>query len=247
MPEGVAVAGGRVVSGAVHDNPEIPPAPGPEAPKGWTWNRNDRVWQPKQRGPVIWVPAGESPAPESGGGYPWFHGDQQRLEEPPAPETLGRDPAPGWMSAEQPQGKHARRLTIDQVPQQVQDDISGLAGLVGTPILAVLRSIDPYCGGALADAYADVLDATLPLICRSERIVKYFSEDTADWLLWGKLAIALGPVGKAIAEHHIFRTVEVIRDEKTGVVSIIRTNAGGRDNLAQNLTPPAADPDLYAA
>jgi hypothetical protein len=150
------------------------------------------------------------------------------------------------MSQQEPQGRHARKMSIDQVPKQVQDDIAGMFGLVGTPILAVLRSIDPYCGGALADVFGDVVDTTLPLICRSEKIVKYFSEDTADWLMYGKLAIALAPVGKAIAEHHVFRTVEVVRDEKTGAVSIVRKAAGG-DQVAQHLVPPSADPDAYAA
>ena len=248
MPEGVALAG-SVVSGAVHDDPGAAPPPGPEAPKGWTWNRSERAWQPKQRGPVVWLPAGQVPAAADGKGYPWWGGQEQPPGDLNAdPGQPGRDPEPGWMTQQpEPAGKHRRRITQADVPKEIQDDIVGLAGLVGTPILAVLKSIDPYCGGALADAYAGVLDATLPLICRSEKIVKYFSEDTADWLLWGKLAIALAPVAKAIAEHHVFRVVEVVRDQETGAVSIVRNPSGGPDGLAQNLTPPAYQPEQYAA
>lgn len=268
MPEGVAVAGGPVVSGAVHDNPDVAPPPGPQAPKGWAWNRTDKAWKPRLRGPVLWQdpasnPYPDPPAQQQGGGYPWFgkgrgapvspdprtfEGGPDGMQQLP-PEQQGRDPAPGWMSPE-PQGRH-RKLSIEQVPKQVQDDIAGMAGLVGTPILALARSIDPYCGGALADNFEGVIDATLPLICRSEKIVKYFSEDTADWLLWGKLAMALAPVGKAIAEHHVFHTVEVVRltdknGQPTGAVEIRRTTKDG-DGLAQHLTPPAADPQAYAA
>lgn len=241
MPEGVAVAGGPVLAGAVHDDPSQPPPPGPAAPKGWTWNRSERVWQPRRRGSVKWQPAaGNEPAAP---------------EELASVSELGRDPAPGWAQPSSAAGRDAsaaargdgsQQLSFDDVPQQVKDDIAGFAGLVGTPILAVARSIDPYCGGALAENFENVVDKTLPLICRSERIVKYFSEDTADWLLWGKVAMALAPVGKAIAEHHILHTVEVVRDEKTGAVTIKRVSKDG-PNLAQTLTPPAADPQAYAA
>lgn len=246
MPEGARVAGGQVVSGAVHDNPEVTPPPGPDAPKGWTWNRADRVWQPKQRGAVVWADGGGGAvAEEHDRPYPFvLGGGQQQPEAPAPPETFGKDPAPGWQQQDQGTGRHVK-LTFEQVPQQVKDDIAGMAGLVGTPILALVRSVDPYCGGALADSYEGIIDATLPLMCRSEKIVKYFSEDTADWLLWGKVAMALAPVGKAIAEHHIFHTVEVVRDEKTGAVEIRPTAQDG--GLAQNLTPPAANPDAYAA
>lgn len=137
-------------------------------------------------------------------------------------------------------------MRFEDVPQAVKDDIAGLAGLVGTPILALAKSIDPFCGGAFADQFGDILDVTLPLICRSEKIVKYFTEDTADWLLWGKLALALAPVGKAIAEHHIFHTVEVRRDDQGNVV-ILRNVAG---DSGQHLVPPVQPeyaPEAYAA
>lgn len=245
MAEGVA-AGGKTLTRGVHDDPERPPPPSKDAPKGWTWNRGTRSWQPKQRGEILWRPEASHTASarfterektppdreESG----WFN--------PPAlPEIPGeRDPDPRHLSDEPEPG---RPLKLADVPQAVKDDIAGLAGLVGTPILAVLQSMDPYCGGAIADAYEGIVDATLPLICRSEKIVKYFSEDTADWMLWGKLALALAPVAKAIGEHHILHTVEVVKDPKTGATSIVRKVPGQPQGDA--LQPPAAPEFNYAA
>lgn len=249
MPEGVAVAG-QVTAGGVHDDPDAPPPASQHAPKGWTWDRGSKSWKPRQRGPQVWQPGADShPYPPTAPGgvaaavMNQFGQQEQFPHDPPAGDP--RDPAPSWM-AEDAKEPAAAPLRLEDVPQAVKDDIAGLAGLVATPILAMLASVDPYCGGALKDAFGDVLDATLPVICRSERIVRYFTEDTADWLLWGKIALALGPVGKAVAEHHIFRTVQVSRDPATGQVTILRASRPD----GQHLTPqvqPEYSPEQYAA
>src|SRR6185437_6499065 len=98
------------------------------------------------------------------------------------------------------------------VSQEVKNEVASLAGFVATPILVLAKQVDPYCGGALAEAFPDVLDLTLPLICRSSRIVKLVTEEAEGWVLAGKLAMVLAPLGKAVAEHHIFKTVEVVKD-----------------------------------
>ena len=246
MPEDVVTADGQVAPG-VHDDPDSPPPPSAQAPKGWAWQRKSRSWAPRQRGPLLWHgdtaaqdPGAGGPAPDTGG-----HGDE-------APGPQQQDPDPGWMredatAAGSSSSKTAAGpgLKFSEVPQQVKDDMAGLAGLIGTPILAMLKSIDPYCGTVLAENFEPVVDATLPLICRSQKIVAYFTGDKADWLLWGKLAMALAPVGRAIAEHHIFGTVQVVRDENTGVVTILR--GAPDDGHGNHLQPPAADAAQYAA
>ncbi len=244
MPEGVATADGQVAQG-VHDDPDSPPPASAEAPKGWAWQRRSRSWTPRQRGPVLWhgesaqqTPGADVPAPSSGG-----HGDAA-----PGPEQ--QDPDPPWMretgAAADSKKTAGGKLKFDEVPQAVKDDMAGLAGLVATPVLALLQQADPYCGTILAQNFEPVLDATLPLICRSEKIVAYFTTDQADWLLWGKLALALAPVAKAFADHHIFRTVEVVKDPKTGQVTIQpRKKEQGRGD---HLTPPVpAQQQQYAA
>ena len=244
MPEGVATADGQVAAG-VHDDPDSPPPPSAEAPKGWAWQRKSRSWAPRQRGPQLWN-GGSAPEPanadanaDAGAGTPAPDGGA------PGPEQ--QDPDPGWMG--QDAGADSKKfsgtkLKFDDVPQAVKDDIAGLAGLVGTPILAVLKSVDPYCGTVLAENFEPVIDATLPLMCRSEKIIAYFTGDKADWLLWGKLAMALAPVGRAIAEHHIFKTVEVVKDRETGVVTILR---GGRDQGHGDHLQPPVPQQQYAA
>lgn len=239
MPEGVAVAGGPVISGAVHDDPDRPPEPSEEAPRGWTWNRTDRKWQPKIRGKVLWQDDGGELAGRDDRADAGASDGPGQAGSP----AEGRDPAPAWARDDaRPDGK--RRLSFDEVPQNVKDDIAGLGGLVATPILALLQQADPYCGTALAQSFEPIVDATLPLICRSQRIVRYFSDDKADWLLWGKLAVALAPVGRAIAEHHLFRAVETVLDTETGKRTWrpVTADEGHGDHLQ-----PRPQPEQYAA
>jgi hypothetical protein len=140
----------------------------------------------------------------------------------------------------------ARRVNFSEVPEQVKADAASFAALVGAPVLALARTVDPYCGAVLADNFAEILDASLPIICRSERVVRFFTAEDSDWLLWLKLAMALGPVAQAVAAHHVFHAVSVVRDPESGAVSIVRgkqDDQGGGDHL----TPPVVSPDAYAA
>jgi hypothetical protein len=236
MAESVVTADGQR-SQAVHDDPEHAPPPGPGADKGWTWDRGARAWKPKVRGPVLWFPGSDGEkvgAPEPA------------AEAAPGPEPdSGHDPEPAWMQEDSKPARRKRRQSIEDVPKETVDDMAGLAGLVGAPVLALLQQADPYCGSVLAQNYEPIIDAVLPLLCRSEKIVKYFSGDQSDWLLWGKLAMALAPVGRAILEHHVFRSVEVVRDPKTGTTQVVRreTNPGHGDHLV----PPAPASFEYAA
>lgn len=229
MPEGVAVAG-RKLGGAVYDDPESPPPPSADAPKGWTWNRGGRHWAPKVRGKTLWSPeSAQEPVGPSGD-----TGDRPETRE----REAQRDPAPAWM-----RDGNSKPGERPEVPQKVQDDIAGFAGLIATPILAVVKQADPYCGAALADSFEGIFDATMPLMLRSERLVKYFSEEDNDWLLWGKVAIALAPVAKAVVEHHVIRTVRVMQDEDTGEIVVLRK---GQDEPEQ-LVPPRDYSEFPAA
>ena len=229
MAEGVADSAGSVIGEAAYTDRNAEPAPDPAAaPHGWTWDRGDKRWRPSKQSPRRGPRA-------------------QASHQPQDPPSGGRDPDPPWMrgSAGDDGGGDDGRIPFDQVPGQVKDDIAGLMGMVGLPILAMLQAADPYCGGALAQNYEPAVDAALPLICRSPRIVRYFSEDKADWLLWGKLALALKPVGQAVIEHHVIRTVEVVRDRETGQVTVLRVQRGSRDG--DHLTPPVQPEYQYTA
>ena len=233
MAEGVAVAGGPVLSAAVHDDPDSAPPPSAEAPRGWTWNRETRGWKPKIRGRILYQDDGAPAA-----------GDAPAGDEP---QQQQRDPAPAWARQDaKPEKQQARQLRFEDVPQEVKDDAAGLIGLVGAPILGMLQSLDPFCGAALASCFEPAVDAALPLILRSSKIVRYFQDDSNDWLMWGKLAMALAPAGQAILQHHVFRTVEVVRDEHGGAYVQARQP---RDGAPDPLQPqPQPEPSYnYAA
>jgi hypothetical protein len=137
-------------------------------------------------------------------------------------------------------------VAYDDVPAEVKDDITGLVGLVAMPILSLWTAVDPYCGAVATEVLDPGMQAALPLICRSSKIVAYFADESNDWLLWGKLAIALKPLGVAVVEHHILGRVRVIRDPQTGLATIERgpRNAVQADPLQPHVQP---DPYQYAA
>jgi hypothetical protein len=224
MAEGVST-GGTITGEGTWDNPRKAPPDDPvTAPHGWTWDRGNRRWRPrKTAGRAGNATAAPGPADQPGAG----------------------DPAPGWAGDGPPSpGPGDPRPAFEDIPQAVKDDIAGFAGLVGAPVLALLEAADPYCGSALAQSFEPIVDACLPLMCRSEKIVKYFTSDMSDWMLWGKLAMVLAPVGRAVWEHHVTRTVHVLKDENTGRVTIVRGPAPAEGD---HLQPPAQPEFQYAA
>ena len=238
MAEGVAAAGGVIVGDAVFDDPKAePPADPVKAPLGWTWDRGVHKWRPKK-------PRGRNrSAASTPAETPVISHD-----EPGTDDRAGRDPDPAWMRGDDDKAAAGGKLKFADVPGQVKDDIAGLAGLIGMPVLAFLRTVDPYCGQALMDSYEPAVDAALPLICRSRKIISYFADDDrSDWLLWGKLAIALAPVARAVAEHHILRTVQLARDEETGQVQVLRRAPREEAGHGDHLTPPVMPEFTYAA
>jgi hypothetical protein len=238
MPEGLLTDGGTV-TGTVRDNQDRQPDPTPDAPRGWTWDRRGKHWIPRQRGPVLWnegTDARQAPG-------------NLRVDDPdPAVRAGagdGRDPAPGWFRpGAGPDSGEGGKLRIEDVPAQVRDDMAGMAGLVGAPVLAMLQQADPYCGTILAQSYENVIDAVLPLLCRSPKVVAYFTGDKSDWLLWGKLAMALAPFARAVMEHHVVRSVRVVREDD-GSVRIERGR--GEPDDGGHLVPPGAAEFSYQA
>ena len=228
--------GTQVARAPVYDDPDRePPADDALAPKGWVWNRAARQWKPRLRAAA--TPQQQEP-------------QQQRSNRPPvtASEPIGaaaegRDPEPSWAQDATPE-RPRHKQSIEDVPKETVDDMAGLAGLVGIPVLDLLQRADPYCGSILAQNYEPIVDAVLPLLCRSKKITDYFTGDKSDWLLWGKLAIALAPVGRAFMEHHVFHSVHVVRDEKTGAVQVVRGQPA--TGQGDHLVPPAP-PFEYAA
>lgn len=122
---------------------------------------------------------------------------------------LNQDPDPGWM---QPDAK--KLPTPEEVTQQVKDDMAGFLGLAVGIVGPPLVNVDAYCGGALISQSEAIVDAAIPLMCRSATLVKFFSDEKSSWLQWMMLGKALWPVAQAVGRHHIFGSIKIVEDER---------------------------------
>lgn len=197
MAEGV-IDDGQVVDVGVADRGRPPePPPDPErAPHGWTLDRKTREWRPKKR-------AGRSRKPAE---------EHQAEDAPPAEDgwQAERDPEPARLSEKQRSAPKEREQRT--VPTTVKDDLMGALGLIGAIVLPPVMRADPHCGGALADNWERIAEATVPLLCRSNAVVEWMTSASGlrDWI---GLAIALSPVGKAILQHHVTKSVHLEQTE----------------------------------
>ncbi|HVA89646.1 MAG TPA: hypothetical protein VNL71_07360, partial [Chloroflexota bacterium] len=174
MAEGIAVAG-KVISGGVHDDPDSPPPPGPDAVKGWTWARKSRAWVPKVRGPNLWQPEGAAgdgrgdggpdrdSAPGDGAG-PGAEGGQ----------VLGfpdRDPDPAWMGEETREAMHPISEQIVLTAEDRKNTKAFVALLYG-PVADTLYTLDPYCFGELDSNASGIIDAINDCVLASPKVAQ---------------------------------------------------------------------------
>lgn len=223
-----------------------------EAPFGWMKDTKTGEIRPKKAAgrprwknePLTPPTAGNGSKPRDASGK--FAKDVPKPEPSPETEPLStsaqRDPGPGWQAEDK---GRKRRFSINDVPTEVVDDIAGAAGLIGIPLLSILQQLDPYCGTVLAQNFENIVNATLPLLCRSQRVVKFFSSET-DFTALLALGIALKPVAVAIFEHHILGRVEVVRDPVTGV-PFVQARQPSQPQMGDNLVPPVMPEYNYAA
>lgn len=236
MPEGLLTDAG--VTGGVHDDPDHAPEPSADAPRGWTWQRKDRKWAPRQRGPIVWKADGDERGGAAGGVPDGSAGD--------LPGGAERDPDPSWLRDEQQQDSaSSEKLKWSDIPAEAKDNAASLAGMLGMPLLAFAQAVDPYCGSALASNYENIIDHTLPLILRSKKAVNFFTSKDSDWLLWFGLIQSLWPVATAVFKHHVVRTVEVVRDEQGRPFA--RPRAAGSEGHGDHLQPEPQPEFNYAA
>jgi len=178
------------------DKKNPPPDDAVKAPHGWMWDRPRKTWRPRKS--------------VARGGW-----GAHRPRSAPAPvidmgpferDVSGDDPAPSYASRPAPK--------VPRVPPKVttktKGDMTAAVGMVGMLVLPPLVKADPFCGGALTDNFQAIADALVPLLCRSQKVVSFFTEEASDWMLWFKLAIALAPVAMAVGQHHILKTVKIV-------------------------------------
>src|SRR5712664_2142990 len=199
MAEGVAGAGGTVITDGVFDDPEHQPAPdAAKAPKGWTWDRENRHWKPKVRGPVLAALRGRErqvPDDRRADGGPDRDGTpgDGAGQEPAAGEApdVYRDPDPAWGAGD----RETTPIDTFTLDRETRADIRALIALAYTIPGETLPLLDPYCFGPLAeeDTAKGVIGAVSDIVCGSPRVAKW-AASAAGLMPWIKLGIALQPV-----------------------------------------------------
>ena len=203
------------------DKTNPPPDDQVKAPHGWMWDRPGKTWRPRKsvaRGGWGSHRAPRAPAPQI---------DMGPFER----DVAGDDPAPSYASRPAPKIPK----TPPKVTAKTKSDMTAAVAMVGMLVLPPIVAKDLFCGGALTENFQAIADALVPLLCRSERVVAFFTEDASDWMLWFKLALAMAPVAVAVGQHHILKTVKIVEKvneegEPTGDVYAVSTAPADLDS-----------------
>jgi hypothetical protein len=112
------------------------------------------------------------------------------------------------------------------ITTEVKNTVRGRLNLAGELLSAPLEAIDPYCGPVFANNVGNMINAYLPIICRSPGAVRYILMLDGGFLDWINALRASWPVIQAVYAHHLGRTVvkdadteEYVRRAKTGDVN----------------------------
>jgi hypothetical protein len=195
MAEGVKEAGTDGIVGAAAADVEPDPDP-VNAPYGYTRDKKTPGgWRPKKR-----PGRGGRPKPASDS-YEHAGSDDERDH----PFADGPDPDPGWAAGSA--RKEPYKATADE-----RNDVAALLALAYSVPADFLLQVDPYCFGELNANLEGIIDATVPIICRSERVVKYVT-GSSGLILYIKLAAAFRPFLVAAWKHHVLHSVVLERGE----------------------------------
>jgi len=113
--------------------------------------------------------------------------------------------------------KPARQRKVSLTKPQ-QRDIEGQVALVLTFVSMLWAAADPICAEPLAENADKIVEKTLPIICKSPRVVQFMLAN-GGLLDWVGLAIALKPVFQTVVKHHVFHSID-----GASVISIQRQN-----------------------
>jgi hypothetical protein len=178
-----------------------------KAPHGWMWDRPAKRWRPRKKVPTGgWMGRRAEPKPADKVGA---HAEPPLDMGPFERDVAGDDPPPAYATSRPPK---LPKAAPPRVTAKTKGDMTAAVGLVGMLVLPPIVRADPFCGQALTDNFQGIADAVVPLLCRSAKVVEFFTEEASDWMLWFKLAVALAPVVVAFGQHHVLKTVKVVQD-----------------------------------
>lgn len=195
MPEGV-MDGGRVAdsghesSGSGRRRPD-------GVPEGFVYDRKAREWRmPRKPGPKADRDDGRDEFIAGGG---W---------------GADRDPDPAHLAGGDDHTRGGDDSEPREIPADVRDNVAGLLALLALPIGSVAERRDPYCGAIFAQQLPDIVEAAVPIVCRSETVLRWMTASTGGLMDWIGLAAALAPVGRAFAEHHVLKIVQIVPEDQ---------------------------------
>lgn len=187
------------------DKSNPPPEDVEHAPYGWRWDGRSKLWVAKK---------------SNGGRVPKEERTSPQVTVPPDDDVL-RDPAPGWFGAEGTAPKAERKAV--RVTARTKQDMTAAVGMVFAITGPAVMRIDPYCGAVVTEQMQDIANAVVPLLCQSETVVRFFTSDgKGSFMLWFALAVALWPVGTAVVQHHLTKSVTITEetDPETGETTL---------------------------
>lgn len=94
----------------------------------------------------------------------------------------------------------------DKLPVAVKKDIEEKCDFLLTILGMGWQSRDPICGGEFADRTDQIAQKLVPLIAKNATLLKFFTS-SGQFSAALELAIVLYPIGKTVAQHHIFKTI----------------------------------------
>lgn len=128
--------------------------------------------------------------------------DLSGLDTGEADDLLPPDPKPSRKKRTLAPSTGSGKATTAQ-KRQVNDALLMLL----TPTTGLLAMKDPHCGGAAFAQREEIVKAMVPIICRNPAMLRWFTASNAPWLDYLALLTALQPVGAAVWQHHVKKTV----------------------------------------
>lgn len=195
MAEGISDGGQRADAGHESGRPSGRRRPD-DVPAGHVWDRQAKTWREPRK-----------PGPRNAAGG---DGEADNGEDRDGGWRADRDPGAAHLSGGAPEPEAPGR----KVSQEDRDDVAGLLALLAIPVGALAELRDPYCGAVFADSMPRIVSAATPIVCRSDKVMRWLTAGSGGLMDWIGLARALAPVAGAVVHHHVLRDVQLVSEDQ---------------------------------